>query len=540
MRSEVVKGLVQSLERLRGGQGIKGAHLPTFYYSNGRLMKTSLLAVLFGALTITAVSAQPAPSARPRPGPAPLIDGQRTGDSREWLKVETITDESGRPVTRTRRAFVELATGMSYWDGQQWMESESTFDTTSDGFAATRMQHKVRLAANIKQLGAVTLTTPDGITLRSTPIGIGLYDAASGRSLIIGETADSYGTLVDSNRVVYPNAFKGVCADVVYTIHNHSFEQDVVITGKLNPADYGFPTNTTRIQIFSEFYGKTPEPERTRRPLKVEQDKEARGKMASPDLVDESLAFGKMVFGAGRAARYATLMSDSAAAAAPVAKEFLTAEDGRTVLIESVQYSWIAKDLMSLPDCQIAALKKEPGSKIPKTGYAQLPSPIRPADVSAETRKPQEAITVTELESRPGVAVDYIATLGATAPTVFQGDTTYLVTGTVNCNGPTTIEGGAVFKFKYTTTAVASIYINSSVTCKTSRYRPAIFTCVDDDSVGETMNGYPNSGYTGNFNANGYANPAIQINGNSGTVLSNLRFTRCKEAVRLVGADGMF
>src|ERR1051325_4461172 len=67
MRSEVVKGLVQSLERLRGGQGIKGAHLPTFYYSNGRLMKTSLLAVLFGALTITAVSAQPAPSARPRP-----------------------------------------------------------------------------------------------------------------------------------------------------------------------------------------------------------------------------------------------------------------------------------------------------------------------------------------------------------------------------------------------------------------------------------------------------------------------------------------
>src|SRR5204862_3454002 len=128
--------------------------------------------VLYSALALSAATAQPAPSAKPRSGSAQLIDGKRTGDWREWLKVETISDESGRPVTRTSRAFVELATGMSYWDGQQWMESESTFDTTSDGFAATRMQHKVRLGGNIKQLGAVTLTTPDGNTLRSTPMGI--------------------------------------------------------------------------------------------------------------------------------------------------------------------------------------------------------------------------------------------------------------------------------------------------------------------------------------------------------------------------------
>ena len=239
----------------------------------------------------------------------------------------------------------------------------------------------------------------------------------------------------------------------------------MVITGKLNPADYGFPTNTTRIQIFSEFYGKPPEPERTRRPLKVEQDKEVRGRMANPDLVDESLAFGKMVFGTGRAARYAALVSDSPTPAAPVAKEYLTTADGRTVLIESVQYSWIAKDLMNLPDCHAAALNnKQPFSKVPaRAGYAQLPSRILPSDVSAQMRKPQTGMTVTELESRPGVAVDYIATIGAPVPTVFQGDTTYLVSGQVICNGPTTIEGGAVFKFK----SGPQINMNSTVTCKT-------------------------------------------------------------------------
>jgi len=36
---------------------------------------------------------------------------------------------------------------------------------------------------------------------------------------------------VNSNQVVYENAFNGVCADVIYTIDRGSFEQDVLITG---------------------------------------------------------------------------------------------------------------------------------------------------------------------------------------------------------------------------------------------------------------------------------------------------------------------
>ena len=99
---------------------------------------------------------------------------------------------------------------MNYWDGRQWAPSDPSFTLTEDAFVATRIQHKVRLGADLNTIGTVTVTTRDGITLHSTPVGIGLYDAASGRSAIIAATTNSYGVLVSSNRVVYPNAFSGI------------------------------------------------------------------------------------------------------------------------------------------------------------------------------------------------------------------------------------------------------------------------------------------------------------------------------------------
>jgi hypothetical protein len=111
---------------------------------------------------------------------------------------------------------------------------------------------------------------PDGIVLHSTPVGIGLYDAASGQSAILAGITDCSGVLVSSNQVVYENAFNenGVQADVVYTIAQGSFRQDIVFRSRLNPADYDFPTNTTRIQIFTEFYG-APQPDRIVRPIRI-------------------------------------------------------------------------------------------------------------------------------------------------------------------------------------------------------------------------------------------------------------------------------
>jgi hypothetical protein len=185
---------------------------------------------------------------------------------------------------------VEMATGMNYWDGQRWNSSDPRFEATPSGFAANRLQYQVALAQNLNAIGSVTLTTPDGLTLRSTPVGIGLYDAANGSSLLISELTDCSGVLLSSNKVVFENAFTGVSGDIIFTAHRWMFEQDVVLRQQVNPADYGFDPATTHIRIFTELYAP-PKPERVRRPLRVEEDESVRRRMVTPDLVDEMLGF---------------------------------------------------------------------------------------------------------------------------------------------------------------------------------------------------------------------------------------------------------
>ena len=232
--------------------------------------------------------AQPAPVSKPASQMARLAETRP--HQRVW-QMPTANPTGGTALQPdSERRVVEIATGMNYWDGWQWVPSDPSFEVTADGFAATRLQHRVLLNANLNAVGAVTVTTGDGITLRSTPVGIGLYDAVSGRSAVIGGISDCDGVLVSSNQVVYENAFNGVCADVIFRIDRGSFEQDVLITGRLDPSDYGFSTDTTRLQIFTEFY-ETPEPDRIRRPIRVEQRRVVRDRMASPDFEDEVLGW---------------------------------------------------------------------------------------------------------------------------------------------------------------------------------------------------------------------------------------------------------
>src|SRR5947207_6807041 len=261
---------------------------------------------------------QPAPASKPALQ-TPML-GETDLHQRVWQTeaIDRIGGTTHRP--DTGRRLVEMATGMNYWDGRQWVPSDPSFEVTRDAFVAERLQYKVHLKANLNLVGAVTVTTRDGITLRSTPVGIGLYDAASGRSAVIAAITDCAGVLVSSNKVVYENAFSGVCADVIYTIDRGSFEQDVLIRGRLDLSDYGFPADTTRLQIFTEFF-ETPQPDRIRRPIRVEQRRANRDRMARPDFVDEVVGFGEFVLATGRAIHAAIPSSDAAAA---VAKEFVT------------------------------------------------------------------------------------------------------------------------------------------------------------------------------------------------------------------------
>jgi len=417
---------------------------------------------------------------------------------------------------------MEMTTGMHYWDGERWSATDPRFELTQDAFVANRVQHKVRLNGNLNAAGAVTVSMQDGTVLNSTPVGIALYDPQDGRFAVIAAITNSIGMLVGSNQVVYQNAFSGgVCADVVYTLEQGSFEQDVIITGRLSPVDYGFPTNS-RLQILSEFY-EAPQPEKIRRPIYVEQKEDVRKRKASPDLVDELLRFGEFVIGTGRAYTPPTKVHTNGTQTI-VAKEFKTIE-GRTFLIESVDCLAIRKALEALPECS------PKGAKLSAQGYATIPKPQSQLQADVKPRRASNEFAKFDSKAPRGVVIDYKATLQPAQPTVLRGDTTYLVSGTVYV-GTLVIEGGAVIKYK----ANASINVSGSVTCKTSSYRPAVFTCVDDNSVGETMENYPNSGYNnGNINTSGYAYPALRFEYVSNPNLSNLRFCYAQEAIQFQG-----
>ncbi len=447
---------------------------------------------------------------------------------------QTAGDNSAKP-----QRVIELRTGMNYSKDGTLVASEAWFDEEPNSFSATRMQHKVKLSKNLYTARAVTIDTRDGITLKSTPSAIGLYDTASGRSAIIAALTNSVGVQVQSNRVVFPNAYSGLCADVVYTVNLESFEQDVVIAEHFAPRDYDFPDKTTLIQIYTEFFDAVAEPERIRRPIRVEQDKEVRAARVMPDLVDEVLGFGEFVLATGRAMSTGEQDQGRYMSGAPVAKQLIMI-GSRRFLVESVDYSLLQGQLDALPECQHAEASGQSLGNGKRTKlYASVP-PEAPGYVD-ETYEPKKLLAVQDsLTRRAGVIIDYIATVGSTLSTAytFQGDATYLITGPVVANGPITLEGGAVIKYKHLSPATASIKMVNSFFCKTSRYRPAFCTAVDDDSVGESMYGYANSGYTTpthSIYTDGYANPALWFSYSGGKDVNHVRYRYCQEALRFEG-----
>lgn len=449
-------------------------------------------------------------------------------DSRSWGPAEG--GGSGHA-----GGMVEIATGMNYWDpvAQQWTPSDPSFVEAADGnsFSATHVQHQTYLSSDLDVTGAVTVVTA-GLTLRSTPIGIGIYDAGSGAFALIGSITNCIGVQVSSNCVVFNQAFQGVCASVVYTLHKGSFAQDVVFSGLLDPTAYGFPqssSNSLRIQVITELYSP-PQPDIVTRPLYVEQDQAVRQRMVTPDFMDQTIGFGQFVLGPlGKAYTQATPDNPNGTSA-PVAKQ-VTTSGGRTFLIESVRYSDVRDALLSLPPCSPGSsgqARTKPRMDL-RRALASMPSPARVRRQIA--RHGQQRLA--RAFKPTGVTVDYIATLGGTlgSAMVFNSSTNYFVSDAVYCNAGATIEP-TIFKYKQG----ASIQFNSTLTCKGSMYRPIICTAVDDDTVGDTLNGWPGSGYTGVINTNGYANPAISSQNTLN--LSNFRF--CYAQVAIANSNAFF
>lgn len=355
-----------------------------------------------------------------------------------------------------------------------------------------------------------------------------LFNRITGDFQLIGTITNSLGYVAgpNTNAVVYENAFSGICASLVYRLDAGSLDQDLVFTARMDPAEYSFPTNNvTLVQVITEIY-EAPEPDVTRSPIFTETNQTLRAGMAAPDILDETLTFDPRLFlGLGHAYSSPTRAHTNGTAAL-VAKVFKRDQaSGRLFLIESVPYGTIREAMEELPDCLPHG--GEQGRLAPPnpaaSAYASIPAP--PAPAQAQARLPRSRATeLAQLGKLPtGLVVDWQAQVTSTLG-LLASDTTYWVAGAVTINNPLVIEA-AVIKYQ----AGASLRLYGSVTCKTTSYRPAIFTAYTDNTIGEPL-------CTSNctISPSGYAAPAIYM-GQSSITLSHCRFRYAQKAIEYYG-----
>jgi hypothetical protein len=409
-----------------------------------------------------------------------------------WQRVEVETNEVGEVLTTTN-SYVELQTGKHYLENGQWQESSTEIQITPEGATAQRGPHKVTFLSNINAAGAIDLLTPDGKHLRSHILGIAYLDSATGQSVLIAELKDSTGAVLPSkDKVIYADAFTDFRADVIYTYSKAGLEQDIVLRQQPpSPAEFGLNPATTHLQVLTEFLD-TPEP------AKEQRVDPATG------MIDQRLDFGKIKMPKGKA-----FAIGQETKPVSVVKQW-TQLDGRTFLIEEVKFSNIEAELQKLPPPGTAKLTPPKDSILHRVASHRL-LPARKIAKASKAR--MEIASMSPRDT--GYVLDYVAVTSDTNFT-FKGDTTYYVSGTFNLSGTNTIEGGAVIKYTNHPTAKISIGSSDQLACKTDRYRPAILTSKDDNSVGEAITG--STGNPTNYNGGTY------LSGGSSPTYKYLRF----------------
>jgi hypothetical protein len=438
------------------------------------------------------------------------VIGARDAHSREWLTVTTVKDPDGQTRKQTRLAYVELATGLHYQENGQWKETQEKIEPSPNGAVALRGPHKLTFAGNLAAPGAIEMETPDGKQLRSHVLGLSYYDAASRQTVLIAEVRDSRGRIVGNNQVVYGDAFYGLKADVRYTYTRAGIEQDVILREQPpRPETFGFNPETTRLQVLTEFLSP-PEPGKDRRTWQLS---------SGTDMVDENLDFGVMKIGNGRAFSTSQDNHHGSVGQISVAKQWLI-QGGRQLLLEEVALPDIEKQLRELPRAAGTGpiVKNLEGSVLNVVSADRLlPSPRQTAVVSRR-------MEIARLsDPSPGLVLDYISLNGGYGSYTFTNGTTYFVTGPVGISGTATFQGGTVIKFTNEVATTISVY---AVNCQTSSYRPAFFTSMDDNTVGDIIDGStgtPNS----DLSATG-----ITIQGSSySATLQNLRFSYLAQGI---------
>ena len=362
----------------------------------------------------------------PLPIATPYAVTARDANNNVWERTTYERSPDGQIVPR-KHSYTELATGLNYLKDGQWTESKEKIDVLPQGgAAATQGQHQAYFPADIYQ-GQIELVTPDGQHLKSRPMGISYDDGT--KTVLIAQLKDSVGELVGSNQVVYSDTFTDFKADLVCTYRKSGFECDLVFREQPpSPENYGLSSQSARLQLLTEFFD-TPEPKQTSAAVSRRDG-----------LSDTTLQFGSTVMGHGKAF---AVSGTAPSAKMPVYKSWIHV-DGRTFLVEELPYQKIEPALQSLPvPASASAATVSMNSPLHKVSASRL---LIPSWMVQKTGTNVIQLAKIDLNRKPGVVLDYVTMNSDKDNFTFQGDTTYYISGMVNLNGTTTLEGGTVIK----------------------------------------------------------------------------------------------
>jgi hypothetical protein len=450
----------------------------------------------------TAGATQAAATAKTPPPPTPYQVIERGSSHRTWQRTVLETKPDGTVVPHLHK-LVELSSGMCFQDASgQWVDSQEQIESTPQGASANKGQYQAIFANNLNSAGAIDQQTRDGKRLRSNILGLAYYDRSSGQSVLIAQIEDSQGELLSANQVLYPNAFTGVKADVRYTYKKGAFEQDVILRGQPPTVEsLGLSSQSTEIEVLTEFLNPP-----------AATIVEHAG--SSNPLPDQEVSWGAMRLGRGKA--FDLGEPPNRPSHVQVRRQYETV-NGRTILIEAVPLPDIQAHLQSLP------LQSSARTKLPV--YASKTPVLTKTPLAATKGKPMKLAAAAPPVK--GYVLDYVELNTDQTDFTFQGDQTYLVDAGVNLTGATTFEGGAVIKCDGD--GQINIDPSGTINCQTAPYRPAIFTSINDDSLGESGAYFGDPYYCGSPSW-GDVIEFIDI-GTPDPVLRNFRFSYASEAL---------
>ena len=384
--------------------------------SLGFVLLLGSVGFLWGAPGNTGQPTQPDQTIIPPPTPYAVVG--KDANSSVWEQTVYELDPSGNLVPKLH-SYTEVATGLHYQQNGQWLDSKEEIDIQPNGTAsATQGQHQAYFPGDIYQ-GQIEQVTPDGVQLYSQPVGLSYFDGTN--SVLIAELTNSIGQVLGANQVIFTNAFTGFAADLVYTYTKAGFEQDVVLREQPpTPESLGLNPGTTRLEVLTEFFSP-PQPAIQSTVLPPQ---------AGLSLTDQSLGFGAMQMIPGRAFLLGENATDTGAM---VAKQWVLL-DGRQFLVEEVPVDAIVEGLATLP--------------LPAPAV-QTTSSKTPYIVSKHLILPPQRLVKNNPKTTPmarasapiqGLVLDYQTVTGSQTNYIFQGDTTYYISGSFNwvCLAPIT------------------------------------------------------------------------------------------------------